>query len=107
MSLIHAVLGILLMLAAHPDGSGVLFSVTSDAPRHLYVLAEATPGLSVEPTQFTCDIAVAGDLCGGTVNVAPRVNAYNGPEYVTVSVWENTDDPPVAVQRIACPRSPT
>ena len=106
MHLIRFVLGILLSASLHPDGAGVLFSVQSDAPRHLYVLASATPGLSVEPIQFTCDIAAGGDSCGGTVTVMPRPNAYTGPEYVTIAVWDNTGDPPVAVQRIDYPRSP-
>jgi len=104
MYLVYAALGVLLSLSAHPDGSGVLFAVTSDAPRHFYAQVDHTPGLSVEPSNFEFDLD-AGESFGSTIAVMPWPNAYTGPEYITVSVWDD-GGAPVAVQRFAYPRSP-
>lgn len=104
MCLVRLILGILLSASLHPSGAGVLFSVQSDAPHHFYVQATSTPGIAIEPIQFEFDLA-AGESFGATINAAPQPNAYSGPEYVTVSVWDD-GGAPVAVQRIDYPRSP-
>lgn len=104
MFFIHAIIGIVLSLSVHPDNTGILFSVKTDTPHHFYVLAESTPGIAIEPIQFEFDLA-AGESFGATINAAPQLNAYTGPEYVTVSVWDD-GGAPVAVQRIERPRSP-